>query len=134
MAKKSRKTNRNFDQSVDENVLSKQKQLDDLNKQKIELLKNLVQIENTYNSLVNPKIKTAEDWLYGLPIESLNPLSHNCKLRTRLGDARTRASLKKSSVKALDEIEKIDRQIKNAHIDLVGEQINSTLSRLKIGP
>lgn len=111
-------------------VLSKQKELDSLNDKKIDILKNLSKIEQQCLKIsTTPEIKTSEDWLYGLPIESLKHLNSLGKLRTRLGDLRLKEDLKKSTLNALKYLEIIDNEIKIAQIDLLTIKIGETLNK-----
>lgn len=108
-------------------ISSKQEEIDRLFDRKTQLLKELCKLEEQYNSLSNTEIKTAEDWLYGLPIESLQTLNADGNRRSRLGDIRVRSELKKASIKAIQEIDLIDQQIKLASFDLVSAKIAFTL-------
>lgn len=104
-----------------------EKELRSLTDRKVELLNNLVQLEKNYNGLANPEIKNPEEWLYGLPIESLRHLSMEGKRRTRLGDVRLREGFKKSSLETIQELEVVDQKIRGLKLDLVSEKIKIAL-------
>lgn len=104
-----------------------QSELNDLRKRKFILLQQISKLEKDYNGLVNEKIKSADDWLYGLPIESLNDLDDK-NLRTRLGDVKQRNNWRKASKKACLELEEIASKIKDLEIDLINVKIMEILS------
>jgi hypothetical protein len=89
------------------------------------LLKSLINCEEQFNSLISD-VKTADDWVYGLPIDSIKDLN-NPNRKSRLGVLRTRSELRKSSLKTLSEIDSLDNQIKLVKVDLISEKINHLL-------
>lgn len=103
-----------------------------LKNQKIKILSDLVGIEDKFN-ILSSDIKTADDWIYGLSIEGLKDCDkvsikdEDGIYRSRLGDFKKRNILRKSSVKSLDELDKINSEIKLTKIDLLVAKVNSTL-------
>lgn len=112
------------------NTLKLTTEIVNLNKEMNRLLEYLLDIETKYNSLSNQNIKTPEEWLYGLPIDSLKDLDLTSPIRTRLGDAKERTKLKKESTKIVKEIESIEHRIKIAKLDLAIAEINYGLQKL----
>lgn len=104
----------------------KEREIQKLIDRKLEISKNLAILFVLYNNLSNAEIKSPEDWIYGFPIESIKHLSSS-KRRTRLGDVRARADIKKSSLGIVIELEQIDKQIRGLRLDLISEKIETTL-------
>lgn len=110
-------------------VLQKQQILNELVALKLSLVDTLIQTQQHYNSLGAPA-GTAEEWLYSLPIDSLKKLEEKAlgtNKRTKLGDLKTRAKLRRVNDKVLEELESINRKIRYAQLDLVAERLNATL-------
>ena len=108
--------------------MSKKLELKKLKTKKTKLISSLIKLENDYNSLVLPNIKTADDWLYGFPIETLKELYINSGRRTRLGDMRLRSSLKANHIKIAKELDATDKNIKLAQIEVLSEMIEKVIS------
>ncbi len=111
-------------------VKKKQDLLNSLVSLKTSALHDLIRIQDEYNSLVDLNID-ADEWLTGLSIDSLKTLNDVENRRTRLGDVRIRAKLKKDSVKVIEELENLDKKIKITRIDLVNEKIQAALNNSK---
>ena len=117
---------------------SNQDILNELTEQKISLLHDLAVLIAEYNGLAKDGF-SAEDWLFGLPIESVkelragwvgddNSLKKSEKRRTRLGDLKIRSVLKKKSAELESKIQQIDTEIKNIRVLLLEEQIEQVLN------
>lgn len=105
-----------------------------LKNQKIEVISNLVGIENKFN-ILSSDTRTVDDWINSLSIEGLNDCDkvsvkdEDGLYKSRLGDLKKRTILRKSSIKALDALDKINSEIKLTKIDLLVAKVNSTLEK-----
>lgn len=95
---------------------------------KIELLQSLVGIEEKFQNLV-PNDNSSEEWLYSLSIQSLNDiksvLDEEGQPRSRLGDLKKCKLLRKNSTLTLDELDRLESEIKITKIMLLQAKVDS---------
>jgi hypothetical protein len=99
--------------------------LDILFNEKKDILKDLVKIEDVFNSLA-AEVTSADDWLYALPITSIKDVGS--KKITHLGRLKMRSVLRKDSWKKVKELELVDQKIALTRIDLLSAKVESLLS------
>lgn len=112
--------------NIPSNIVEAQRKLDTLLDEKYSLLRDLSNIHNEFNSLSDKDAKSPDDWLYGLPIETASALNEKNRM-TRLKKVRVRKGLRKDSSKVLDQIDRLETEIRIAYLDLLTEKVTSAL-------
>ena len=101
--------------------------LDGLFARKMKLLNKLSVTLKKYNDLARA-VPSADDWLFGMPIESVAQLRETKRpRRTRLGDLKDRNALKQKSASMETELLELEEKIKSTKVILLQEQINRVL-------